>query len=244
MARQNGSLAVHSNFTYRCRRSLQICIFPREVLEGYIIDFPLIRRFFYSISFTTITWLLAAKLWWRKEPCFHKCEKGEENIKMASAMLYLINNIQRVQQLFDPTRIKYIFELKPVTYLSVVTAIRWHTIDAEMKRDISSSARQTADWRIILHVINIGTATRPVSRSEPARLSSSRLVIDRRCFFFAINSKTKPLKIKISIARTIAGISAAGSKYWCISPLNPSSAIWIFIKTGLLDNGIREFSLA
>lgn len=109
MARQNGSLAVHSNFTYRCRRSLQICIFPREVLEGYIIDFPLIRRFFCSISFTTITWLLAAKLWWRKEPCFHKCEKGEENIKMASAMLYLINNIQRVQQLFDPTRIKYIF---------------------------------------------------------------------------------------------------------------------------------------
>ena len=81
MARQNGSLAVHSNFTYRCTRSLQICIFPREVLEGYIIDFPLIRRFFYSISFTTITWLLAAKLWWRKEPCFHKCEKGEENVK-------------------------------------------------------------------------------------------------------------------------------------------------------------------
>ena len=38
-------------------------------------------------------------------------------------MLYLIK-IQCVQQLFDPTRIKYIFELKPVTYLSVVTAIR------------------------------------------------------------------------------------------------------------------------
>ena len=38
-------------------------------------------------------------------------------------MLYLIK-IQCVQQLFDPTRIKYIFGLEPVTYLSVVTAIR------------------------------------------------------------------------------------------------------------------------
>ena len=38
-------------------------------------------------------------------------------------MSYLIN-IQHVQQLFDPTRIKYIFGLGPVTYLSVVTAIR------------------------------------------------------------------------------------------------------------------------
>lgn len=147
---------------------------------------------------------------------------------MASSMLYLIN-IQRVQQLFDSTRTKHIFALQPVTYLSVVTAIRWHTIDAEMKRDNSSSVRQTSDWRIILHVINIGTATRPVSRSDVARLHSSRLVIDRRFFFFAINNKTKPLTIKISTARTIAGISAAGSKYWYISPLNPSSAIWIYI---------------
>lgn len=38
-------------------------------------------------------------------------------------MLYLIN-IQRVQQLFDSTRTKHIFALQPVTYLSVVTAIR------------------------------------------------------------------------------------------------------------------------
>lgn len=109
-------------------------------------------------------------------------------------------------------------------YLSVVTAIRWHTIDTEMKRDISSSARQTADCRIILHVINIGTATRPVSRSDVARLHSSKLVIERRYFFFAIKSKTKPLTVKIKTAKTIAGISAAGSKYWCISPLNPSSS--------------------
>ena len=94
-----------------------------------------------------------------------------------------------------------------------------------MKRDNSSSVRQTADWRIILHVINIGTATRPVSRSDVARLHSNRLVIDRRFFFFAIRNKTKPLIMKINTARTIAGISAAGSKYWCISPLNPSSAI-------------------
>ena len=142
-------------------------------------------------------------------------------------MINLIN-IQRAQQLFDSTHTKpskYIFVLQPETYLSVVTAIRWHTIDTEMKRDISSSARQTADCRIILHVINIGTATRPVSRSDVARLHSSKLVIDRRYFFFAINSKTKPLTVRIKRAWTIAGISAAGSKYWCISPFNPSSAI-------------------
>ena len=40
-----------------------------------------------------------------------------------SAMLCLIN-FQRVQQHFDYNRSKYIFVLEPVTYLSVVTAIR------------------------------------------------------------------------------------------------------------------------
>ena len=148
----------------------------------------------------------------------------EEPRGKKSSRSFLFSRFGLPFPLLSPLKKNIIRLLWPMTHLSVVTAIRWHTIDAEIKRDISSSARQTADWRITLHVINIGTATTPVSRSDEARLHSSKLVIDRRCFFLASSSKTKPFIITTNTARTIEGISAAGSKYWCISPLNPLPA--------------------
>ena len=96
--------------------------------------------------------------------------------------------------------------------------MRWHTIEAEMNLANCASVIQIADWRMMPHVINSGTVTRPVSRSDTARLHSSRLVIDRRYLFLAIKTKTKPLTVTINTARTIAGTSALGSKKpWYIS---------------------------
>lgn len=102
-------------------------------------------------------------------------------------------------------------------YLSTVTDIRWQTIDAEMKRDICSSVTQIADWRIILHVINSGTDTRPVSRSDKARLPRRRLVLERKYRFHDIKTNTKELTKIINTASTSGTTSALGSKNLCIS---------------------------
>ena len=81
-----------------------------------------------------------------------------------------------------------------------------------MKRDIWSWMMQTSDWRTMLHVRNSGTETRPVNRSETARLESRRLVIDRRYFFRAIRISTKLLMTTINTAKTMGTTSALGSK--------------------------------
>ena len=64
----------------------------------------------------------------------------------------------------------------------------------------------------MLHVINSGTETRPVSRSDKARLHSNRLVLDRRYLFLVIETKTKVLRETINTARTMGTVSALGSK--------------------------------
>ena len=79
-----------------------------------------------------------------------------------------------------------------------------------MNLDNCSSVRQMADWRMMLHVINSGTETRPVNKSDTARLHSSRLVIVLKCFFLAVKAKTKQFTITIKTARIIAGTSAGG----------------------------------
>ena len=71
---------------------------------------------------------------------------------------------------------------------------------------------QIADWRNTLQVINSGTETRPVSRSDKARLHSSKLVLDRRYLFLVIKTKTKVLRETINTARTMGRASALGSK--------------------------------
>lgn len=81
-----------------------------------------------------------------------------------------------------------------------------------MNRDSCSSVRQIADWRMMLHVINSGTVTRPVRRSDKARLQSSILVIDLKYAFLATKIKTKLLMMTINVAKAIAGTSTAGSK--------------------------------
>lgn len=102
-------------------------------------------------------------------------------------------------------------------YLSTVTDIRWQIIDAEMKRDICSSVTQIADWRTILHVRNNGTDTRPVSRSDKARLPRRRLVLERKFRFRDIKTNTKELTETINTANTSGTTSALGSKKLCIS---------------------------
>lgn len=72
---------------------------------------------------------------------------------------------------------------------------------------------QTADWRKMLQVINSGTDTRPVRRSDKARLHSSKLVLDLRCFFLNIKIKTNVLTKIINTASTSGRTSALGSKY-------------------------------
>ena len=67
---------------------------------------------------------------------------------------------------------------------------------------------QTSDWRTMLHVRNSGTETRPVNRSETARLQSRRLVIDRRCFFRAIRIRTKLLMSTTNTAKTMGTLLA------------------------------------
>ena len=72
---------------------------------------------------------------------------------------------------------------------------------------------QTADWRKMLQVTNSGTDTRPVRRSDKARLHSSKLVLDLRYFFFNTKTKTNVLTKIINTASTRGRTSALGSKY-------------------------------
>ena len=111
-------------------------------------------------------------------------------------------------------------------YLSITTDIRWDTIEAEMKRDNCSSVRQTANLRMMLHVINSGTETKPVRRSDKARLHSSRLVMDLKYVFFATIIKAKLLMMTINTANAIAGTSTTGWKRPSLMSSN-SSSTWI-----------------
>ena len=92
-----------------------------------------------------------------------------------------------------------------------------------MKRDICSSIMQIADLRTMLHVINRGTETRPVSRSDKARLHSKRFELERRYFFLDIKIKTKVLRKTIKAARTMGRTSALGSKKPSYSSCLPSA---------------------
>ena len=74
----------------------------------------------------------------------------------------------------------------------------------------------------MLHVINSGTQTRPVSRSDKARLHSKRFELERRYFFLDIKDKTKVLRKTINTARTMGRTSALGSKKPSYSSYVPS----------------------
>lgn len=93
-----------------------------------------------------------------------------------------------------------------------------------MNRDNCSSVRQTANPRMMLHVINSGTETRPVRRSDKARLHSSRLVMDLKYIFLATKIKTKLLVMTMNVAKAIAGTSTAGWKRPSLMSSNSSSA--------------------
>ena len=108
--------------------------------------------------------------------------------------------------------VEYLREWMMAKYRSSVTAKRCDTVETDVNFKNWSDAMQTGSSRMTLHEMYKGILRLPVTRSDKARLHSSRLVTVRSDFRRSTRAMTYAFTMVTRTARQIGGMSYFGLK--------------------------------
>lgn len=94
-----------------------------------------------------------------------------------------------------------------------MTAIRCATVEMDVNLKNTSDVMQNGKVRTMLHETNIGMLSKPVNRSENARLDRMKFVMVLRSLFFKTRMMTQEFIMMIRNATKRGKTSASALKY-------------------------------